>query len=73
MPYFNPAFTGAEDYALKAGSNLTLRYGVLVAPAQLDAADVERHWKAFSGPGIVRSDSMGVHECGWKASAGRPS
>jgi hypothetical protein len=48
MPYFNPAFTGAEDYTLKAGSPLTLRYGVLVAPAQLNADNVERHWKAFS-------------------------
>jgi hypothetical protein len=55
MPYFNPAFTGAEDYALKAGSNLTLRYGVLVAPAQLAAADVERHWKAFSEKEAERS------------------
>jgi hypothetical protein len=48
MPYFNPALTGAEDYTLKAGSSLTLRYGVLAAPGMLDAAAVERHWKAFS-------------------------
>jgi hypothetical protein len=48
MPYFNPAFTGAEDYTLKAGTNLTLRYGVLVSPGKLDAAAVEQHWKTYA-------------------------
>jgi len=47
MPYFNPAFTGAEDYTLPAGKTLTLRYRILVHPGILTREQVEAEWKAF--------------------------
>jgi hypothetical protein len=46
--FFCLPFTGAEEYTLKAGTSLTLRYGVLIVPVKLEAAAVERHWKMFS-------------------------
>jgi len=47
MPYFNPAFTGAEDYTLPAGKKLTLRYRMLIHPGILTRRQVEAEWKTF--------------------------
>jgi len=47
MPYFNPVFTGAEDYTLAAGKSLTLRYRILVHPGILTPRQLEAEWKAF--------------------------
>ena len=61
MPYFNPAFTGSEDFTLAAGKSLTLRYRILVHPGLLSAQQLEAEWKAFCGPppaarGSTRAD-----------------
>ena len=50
MPYFNPAFTGAEDYTVPAGKSLTLRYRILVHPGLLSREQLEAEWTAFSAP-----------------------
>ena len=47
MPYFNPAFTGAEDYTILAGKSLTLRYRVLIHPRTMTPDQVEAEWKTF--------------------------
>ncbi|MDP6543087.1 MAG: PmoA family protein [Phycisphaerae bacterium] len=49
MPYFNPVFTGAEDYKLAAGKSLTLRYRILVHPGIMTRRQVESEWKVFCG------------------------
>jgi len=48
MPYFNPAFTGSEDYSLAAGKTLTLRYRILVHPGLMTREQLEAEWKAFA-------------------------
>ena len=47
MPYFNPVFTGAEDYTLPAGKSLTLRYRILVHSGIMTRKQVESEWKTF--------------------------
>jgi len=47
MPYFNPVFTGAEDYTIAAGKSLTLRYRILVHPGIMSQEEMESEWKAF--------------------------
>lgn len=47
-PYMNPSFTCKEDYTLKAGETLTLRYGVLVYNGQADHGRIEVAWKKFA-------------------------
>jgi len=51
MPYFNPVFTGAEDFTIPAGKDLVLRYRILVHPGILTREKVEAEWKAFSEGG----------------------
>lgn len=46
-PYFNPSFTCAEDYILKSGSSLTLRYRVLVGQGALGNDRLEAEWNNF--------------------------
>jgi len=47
-PYMNPTFPGKQDYILKTGENLTLRYGVLVHQGLADKAKIESVWKRFA-------------------------
>jgi len=47
-PYLNPSFTCKEDYTLRSGESLTLRYGVLVHHGSADAEKIESAWKAFA-------------------------
>jgi hypothetical protein len=48
MPYFNPAFTGSEDYTLPAGKTLLLRYRILIHPGLMTPEQLEADSKAFS-------------------------
>jgi hypothetical protein len=48
-PYLNPSFTCKEDYTLRAGESLTLRYGVLVHQGEADLESLETAWKEFAG------------------------
>lgn len=48
MPYFNPAFTGSEDYSLPAGKTLTLRYRILVHPGPMSRQQLQAEWQAFA-------------------------
>ena len=48
MPYFNPVFTGSEDYTLSAGKTLVLRYRMLVHPGLMTREQVEAEWKVFA-------------------------
>ncbi len=59
MPYFNPVFTGAEDYTLPAGKSLTLRYRILVHPGIMTRQQVESEWKTFCGSAPRRQDAVG--------------
>jgi len=59
MPYFNPVFTGAEDYKLPAGKSLTLRYRILVHPGIMTRKQVESEWKAFCDSGTPGQKSAG--------------
>jgi hypothetical protein len=49
-PYLNPSFTCDRDYTLRAGSQLSLRYGVLVHQGPADVEKLERAWQAFAHP-----------------------
>jgi len=50
-PYLNPSFTCDEDYTLRRGESLTLRYGILVCQGAYDAKKIEAAWKGFAGGG----------------------
>ncbi|MDP7017626.1 MAG: PmoA family protein [Pirellulaceae bacterium] len=50
-PYLNPSFTCKEDYTLRSGETLTLRYGVLVQHGQVESPEIERAFKAFDASG----------------------
>jgi len=56
MPYFNPVFTGAQDYTLAAAKSLTLRYRILVHPGILTRRQVEVEWKAFCDAGPSKGE-----------------
>jgi len=47
-PYMNPTFPGEQDYTLKAGESLTLRYGILVRQGLADKPEIEGVWKRFA-------------------------
>jgi len=59
MPYFNPVFTGAEDYTLPAGKSLTLRYRIFVHPGIMTRKQVESEWRAFRGSAARGQDAAG--------------
>jgi len=48
-PYLNPSFTCKEDYTLRAGETLTLRYGVLVHCGPADPVAFEQAWQRYAG------------------------
>jgi hypothetical protein len=52
MPYFNPAFTGKEDYTLPSGKSITLRYRILVHDGSLDKEALEKHWQHFAAANL---------------------
>jgi hypothetical protein len=47
-PYLNPALTCKEDYRLKAGESLTLRYGVLVHHGRADGALFDAQFQSYA-------------------------
>jgi hypothetical protein len=45
--YFSPAPLWLESFRLSAGQNLPLKYRVLIHPARLDKAQLEKKWQSF--------------------------
>jgi hypothetical protein len=48
-PYLNPSLTCKEDYRLKTGQKLVLRYRVVVRQGTADRELFEGRWRAFAG------------------------
>ena len=47
-PYFNPSFTGKQEYQLAPGKQIALRYRILVHPQSMDREGLEHQWKDFA-------------------------
>jgi hypothetical protein len=47
-PYLNPSFTCKEDFRLRAGESLTLKYCILVHHGSADRERLEQEWKVFA-------------------------
>jgi len=50
-PYLNPALTCKEDYVLKPGATLKLRYRVLVREGEATTQSIQKAWSDFSQQG----------------------
>jgi hypothetical protein len=48
-PYLNPSFTCKEDYTLKAGEKLVLKYLVMVHEGKADQDLFEGQWRKYAG------------------------
>lgn len=51
--FLESGFLYREPYAMEPGSELTLRYGIVIHPGRYRPKDIKREWKSFYGEGAA--------------------